>query len=104
MPDQKSCSQLFEDEPRRWGLRGDPFLWREMQTTLKDHAWPASADEFQRLLEQTYAQLTGTPITRRTSIFVERYSHGGMSSGLVSPEFWRETAIPLLLDRYRDAK
>jgi hypothetical protein len=75
-----------------------------MQATLSEHAWPASADEFQWLLEQTYTQLTGTPISRRTSIFVERYSHGGMSSGLVSPEFWRETAIPLLLDRYRDAK
>jgi molybdenum cofactor cytidylyltransferase len=34
------------------------------------------------------------------SFYVERYGHGGMSSGLVSPEFWRDTAVPLLLARH----
>jgi hypothetical protein len=53
---------------------------------------------------QAYQQLTGTPLTNRDPTFVERHGHGGMSSGYVSPQFWAEEAIPMLLARYRDAK
>jgi ABC-type molybdenum transport system ATPase subunit/photorepair protein PhrA len=48
--------------------------------------------------------LMGTPLTNRDPIFVERFSHGGMSSGYVSPQFWAETAIPLLRARYRNTQ
>jgi hypothetical protein len=69
-------------------------------SALRHH--PATEEQFADLLEQTYQQLTGAPLTRRDPIFVERHSHGGMSSGYISPQFWAETAIPLLRARYRD--
>jgi hypothetical protein len=104
MPNSKTLSQLFDDEPAGWGLRGDPFLWRELKTSLGDQAYPKTEAGFKLLLERTYEQLTGQALTEPGSIFVERYSHGGMSSGRVDPHFWLETGFPLLLTRYRETK
>jgi hypothetical protein len=97
----KSIARLFQEEPLRWGLRGDPYLWQDMHATLAGHAYPHTEAQLTALLEQTYQQLTGAPLSNHDPVFVERYSHGGMSSGYVSPPFWAETAIPLLLARYR---
>lgn len=38
--------------------------------------------------------------TKGATVHVPRYDAGGMSSGHVSPEFWREVAIPLLCERF----
>jgi inorganic pyrophosphatase len=100
----KTVASLFQDEPTRWGLRGDPYLWREMKATLGSTTYPGAEEQLTALLEQTYQQLTGTPLSHHDPVFVERFSHGGMSSGSVSPQFWAETAIPLLRARYRDTK
>jgi hypothetical protein len=104
MQTDKTVASLFQEAPTRWGLRGDPYLWQEMQATLGSHAYPSTEGQLTVLIEQTYQQLTGAPLSNHDPVFVERYSHGGMSSGSVSPQFWAETAIPLLRARYRDAK
>jgi len=101
---QKTLSTIFQDVPSPWGLRGDPYLWNEMKDTLGDSAYPDTEEQFTALLEQTYQQLTGAPLANHDVIFIERYSHGGMSSGCVSPQFWVEKAIPLLRARYRESK
>jgi hypothetical protein len=102
MQEHKTIAQLFQPPPAQWGLRGDPYLWDEMRDTLQAHAYPWTEEQFRVLLEQTYQQLVGVPITNRNPIFVERYAHGGMSSGSVSPQFWAEQAFPLLQERYRE--
>ena len=94
-------SELFEQEPSRWGGRGDPYLWQEMAGQLADASWPASAAALEHLLGETFERLSGHPLEYDALIYLARHAHGGMSSGMVSPEFWRETAIPELLDRYR---
>lgn len=104
MQEYKKLASVFEAQPDRWGLRGDPHLWREMRDSLSDQAYPPTEEEFTVLLEQTYKRLVGAPLGNREAIFVDRYSHGGMSSGYVSPQFWAETAIPLLQIRYREIK
>jgi hypothetical protein len=101
MPTAKTIARLFQESPTRWGLRGDPYLWQDMRATLSSYVYPSTEAQLTVLLEQTYQQLTGAPLSNRDPVFVERYSHGGMSSGYVSPAFWAETAIPLLLARYR---
>jgi hypothetical protein len=102
MQAEKTLARLFQEEPWQWGMRGDPHLWREMKATLGSSAYPSTEEQCTALLEQTYQQLTGTPLAQREPIYVERYDHGGMSGGYVSPKFWLEKAIPLLLARYRD--
>jgi hypothetical protein len=100
----KKLAQIFENEPSKWGLRGDPYLWREMKTVLGNRIYPDTENELAVLLEQTYEQIIGKSITEQDPIFVERYAHGGMSSGQVDPRFWIETGFPLLLARYRETK
>jgi len=29
-------ADLFDPEPEQWGLRGDPYLWREMKETFAE--------------------------------------------------------------------
>ena len=101
---QKTLSTLFQEKPERWNMRGDPHLWREMQATLGDRAYPSTEEQLRLLLEQTFEQLTGAPLVARDALFIERFSHGGMSSGYISPPFWAEQVIPLLLARYRETK
>ena len=53
-------------------------------------------------MHETFAQLAGAPMSAiQLSILVPRYPKHGMSGGGVSPAFWRETAVPLLCERYR---
>lgn len=93
---------LFREEPFRWGLRGDPWLWREMRERFAAVPCPDSADELAAAIEGMFEQLTGRPASERDPFYLEKYSHGGMSSGMVSPPFWRDVAIPLLRQRYLD--
>lgn len=96
-------SDLFEPEPARWGLRGDPHLWRELRAALASQPAPGSAAELAQLLAQTFEQLTGAPLDAQQPIFVARLNHGGMSGGYVDPRFWAETGLPLLIERFRRA-
>lgn len=94
-----TVAALFRKKPPHWGLRGDPFLWDEMARDLTDVACPSTPDGVRSLIEDAFAKLTGLSMSNPDSIFVERYSHGGMSSGHVCPMFWRDMAMPFLLDR-----
>lgn len=96
----KKLSEIFQDEPTQWGLRGDPFLWKEMKNMLEDYDFPNTEEQFTALIKQSYEKLTGTPLTTRNNVFVERFNQGGMSSGYVSAQFWIEKAIPMLHKRY----
>ena len=101
MAAMRNVSDLFEPPPIQWGFRGDPYLWSEMSAVLAGVPLPASAEHLKQLLHDTFAKLVGAPLSSpNSSVFVERYSHGGMSSGRVSLAFWRETGFPLLQARY----
>jgi hypothetical protein len=104
MPNQPTLAHIFQPEPAQWGLRGDPYLWREMRERLGAHPCPATEEQLALLLEQTYQQLTGAALSDPGPIFVERLCHGSMSSGYVSGQFWAEHALPLLRARYRQPR
>lgn len=97
----ETMEAIFREKPQQWGLRGDPFLWAEMKRQLKTTPLPVSPEAARAVVEGVFAMLTGHPISEDEAFFIERYSHGGMSSGYISPEFWRERAMPLLLSRYQ---
>lgn len=93
-------AKIFEEQPREWGLRGDPYLWFDIESTLKGAAPPKTLQEFKLLIETKFKELTGFSVTRKEFIFLEKYSLGDMADGCVCPEFWRMKAIPLLSMRY----
>jgi molybdenum cofactor cytidylyltransferase len=86
-----------------WGLRGDPFLWRAMAVRLGEAPLPASSAVLAGMLEASFAEITGHSLDSEHAFRIESLAHGGMSSGGISPDFWRRVALPLLLERYREA-
>ena len=96
---RSQLSVLFESEPATWGLRGDPYLWREMKAEAPGYPWPASDEVLVEAVRQMFVKLTGEPLEGDDPVFVEKYSHGGMSAGHVSRVYWSEIAIPLLVSR-----
>lgn len=95
----KTLGNLFKNEPRTWGLRGDPYLWRAMGAHLFDTPLPTTVGTLESTLANAFEELTGRPWTTSENFHLEAYSHGGMSSGMISPIFWREKALPLLQKR-----
>ncbi|VAW33930.1 hypothetical protein MNBD_CHLOROFLEXI01-3374 [hydrothermal vent metagenome] len=79
--------QLFEKEPSQWGLRGDPYLWQELKETLQDVDVPFTVTAVQNLLASTYEALTGRSILDDEHFYMERFDHGGMSRGMINPNF-----------------
>ena len=93
-------SKIFEDEPEQWGLRGDPYLWRELKDRLNSVEMPETPDQLRSIIEKEYEEATGHSISHKEHFRVERFMHGGMSSGGISPEFWVSNAIPMLVKRH----
>lgn len=96
----KTIGSLFKPEPQSWGLRGDPFLWKDLARVFRTVPLPESPELLRAMLEAAFLCLTAHTINSTNSFFVKRYAQGGMSSGHIDPEFWREQGLSLLLLRY----
>ena len=97
----KLASELFDPEPPRWGLRGDPWVWRAMAERLATTYLPPSLNEVERLLYAEFDRLVSVNLASETAEWVvrEEFAHGGLSSGAIHLNTWRAELIPLLLDR-----
>jgi hypothetical protein len=96
--------ELFERQPWRWGLRGDPHVWNAMRERLRGRPIPGSGFDVRRILEQTFTEVTGAELSStvdyKDHVSLERFRTGsGMSDGVVSLHFWAHTGIPILIDR-----
>lgn len=101
MKHPETFGDLFGSHPDPWwGLRGDPFLWAELEEVLFDAPLPRTYSAFSLDLEAAFEKATGVPISASGQVHVDRFAHGGMSSGMVSLEFWQQKAFPLLVKRF----
>lgn len=100
MKNHAFISDLFEPRPSWWGLRGDPYLWDELKESFAGVPLPASTDELEAVIINAYEQLTDHPFARTEHFRIDRYPQRGMSGGGISPKFWKETGLPLLLSRF----
>ncbi len=93
-------SEIFEEKPKQWGFRGDPYFWDYLKDLAEDMEI-VSADELEAWIKKEYLSLSGKPLTDEYMDFavIDRFKHGGMSSGGVDNRFWTEKAIPLLKSR-----
>ncbi len=41
-----TISNLMKEEPHHWGLRGDPYLWQQLKTELKNHQLPTTKNSY----------------------------------------------------------
>lgn len=99
----KSIGTLFDPEPEQMGLRGDRGLWQAMRSALADDPIPSDPQELQTKLEATYRELTGQSLSDPTEKHIPQFATGGMSSGMISPAFWSDSAFPMIVAR-SDAK
>jgi hypothetical protein len=65
---------LFEPEPSRWGLRGDPHLWRALRDHLCDHEIPASPAGVTSLLHAAFGEVAGVNLASysESAVYLEQ--------------------------------
>ncbi|MCB1642318.1 MAG: hypothetical protein KDI37_11340 [Xanthomonadales bacterium] len=97
-----TIADLFQPEPVRWGLRGDPYLWQEMAEHFRQAPLPTDLRDLAQQLVDAFEQLTGQSLSTVGNLHLPRHAHGGMSSGGIATQHWREQLLPLLLSRFRD--
>lgn len=100
---QKTASIIFKDRPDRWFLRGEPFLWNDLETLYSQFALPLQRDQFESLLNRFLTHLLYESEYRNGILYVERYAHGGMSSGCIDLHEFENHRRPLLLKRLDEA-
>ncbi|MER5337836.1 O-acetyl-ADP-ribose deacetylase [Micromonospora sp. NPDC002717] len=101
---------LFEREPIQYGLRGDPYLWRELRARFADTPLPDDWFTLRTLIMDTIEQVVGEHLGSRElarwhdsaeAVYVPEFDPGhGMSAGAVQVRWWLHTGVPILLDRY----
>lgn len=98
-----TIADLFTPEPATWGLRGDPYVWRSLRTMLAKRVLPTSEHDLVEIIRSAFRWLTGNDFDDRTTdrIYREELARGGMTSGQVDLEVWRNVLIPLLVERWR---
>lgn len=99
--EQLLFTDLFSPRPNDWELRGDPHLWDELSAYLAKVAMPNSAIAVHQIIASAIETLTGATLDEAGVVVIDRYPDDGMSSRHVSMQFWRDTALPLLVSRFR---
>lgn len=94
-------SEIFKARPERWGLRGEPYLWDDMEVYFAGYVIPFSEDRFIEEFEAMFKKLTGISLDSPDYVHIDEYSHGGMSSGMIDSSYWKLELLPLLLERLR---
>ena len=99
VPEKLSAAVLFEPAPDKWGLRGDPHLWKDMQHAFRSVWLPISAEEFTKKFNDIFEKITGERLSVTCRPRLSRYGSGGMSGGQVSGAFWLNEVLPMLVER-----
>jgi hypothetical protein len=97
----KHLSDLFDVEPHTWGLRGDPYLWAAMKDYFCNTPLPSTSDEVSIQVSQAFEALTGRPIEVQAHFQVEKFAHGGMSTGYIDPGWWRGKGQQVLAQAFQ---
>ena len=93
-------SRIFEEKPESWGFRGDPYFWDYLRERAENMEM-ISPEELEKWIKEEYFSLSGKALTDKYGDFavIDRFAHGGMSSGGVDNLWWTDTGIPLLKSR-----
>jgi len=92
-------SVIFEEKPKVWGFRGDPYFWDYLKA-IAENMDLISTDELEKWIEREYFWLSGKDLNDEDgSAVIEQFAHGGMSSGGVDNFWWINEGIPLLKSR-----
>lgn len=91
--------------PDPWGLRGDPFAWQALEAEVTARGLPSSPEEAAGWLSEGFETVVGADLAvdrEPEAVLVDRFAHGGMSSGYVHLQSWRDRFIPTLNSRVEE--
>ena len=92
-------SKIFEVKPEKWGFRGDSYFWDYLKE-LAENMDTITPDELEKWIKKEYYSLSSKDLTESGGLaIIERFAHGGMTSGIVSNKWWMSIGIPLLKSR-----
>lgn len=89
---KRTFADLFTIPPASWGARGERYFWEDLRLHALQNSLPLP-DNFENFVQELnvlFEDLTGHTVTERDWFFVDKYAHGGMSSGHIDPKGWRE--------------
>ena len=87
---------IFTPPPPTWGSRGNPYFWDYLEAHIPEDI---TVDNLEQWIKDEHKHLTGQELNKDSSVYVEQFSHGGMSSGVICGSWWFETGIPVLKER-----
>ena len=99
-----SLSIIFENEPKKWGFRGDPWFWRHLKKLFENYNETISEYKLEQIIKDEHRNLTGENLSTSSWAYCKKFDHGGMSHGGLNGAFWINTGIPLLKARLKDLK
>ncbi len=96
-------SVIFEERPKQWGFRGDPYFWDHLKGRAESMDL-LSPGELEDWIRREYLSVSGKPLTDTYGDFavVKQFAHGGMSSGGIDNLWWLDKGIPLLKKRLEE--
>lgn len=97
----KKVSTIFEKEPKQFGLRGDVYFWNYLKNIFEEYNLPMNSNDLVKIIKEEHLKLTGQELNPSSQAYCEKFANGGMSSGMLSGEFWITIAIPLLEKRLK---
>ena len=100
---KQKIKNIFKDKPPVWGLRGDPYLWDELEKLFSDSDYSISPSEFSKRLDDAFEKLIKKGKingNNKDFIYFEHYPQGGMSGGYVDKQWWLKQGLPLLKKRF----
>lgn len=95
-------SEIFKERPQQYGLRGDKYFWDYLENYFSKIEFPYSETGLTADVYRLFYELSGEKLRNDANPYVEQFAHGGMSSGMISGDFWIQEGIPLLVARYRE--
>ena len=87
---------IFDEQPGAWGSRGNPYFWEYLKEHIPNDM---TAEKLEEWIKEEHLKLTGEELTMDSSVYIEEFAHGGMSSGVVYGEWWLTIGIPMLKNR-----
>ena len=94
-----SLSSIFQEKPKTWGFRGDPYFWDYLADKANQMEMFSNPNDLEKWIKDEYRTLSREELTETSSGLIEEFMHGGMSSGRIAGEWWIQTGIPLLQSR-----
>lgn len=90
---------LFCPFPSQLGLRGDTYLWGKLASYFSTENIYAEFN-LEHAMERGFEHLLNTGFNRAPEqFFNDGLAHGGMSSGVVSMQWWRSVGVRVLAQR-----